>query len=257
MSGMFEGLPTLLEMVQESLADNRGVSDSLKSTIATTMEWAERDFAMYSEDATPDERTIKLVAKFQARVAEATEAMKLITAHEAMLADKIKNGPDRFKIKTRVRVIADQIDWSGENNIPVGLVGTVASSRQVPAVPKGMTAVRFRSSDFNFVTDEDYPLDHDENTIIYYLWNFTLEPAEEGAMSVVPEPRKWNLNPAPEGKRWAIVYDDTEHNMVRELYGHCCGCHEEMTEYVANGMGRIELRDRHTEGWEMNSQVLV
>ncbi|PZR73519.1 MAG: hypothetical protein DI537_46565 [Stutzerimonas stutzeri] len=223
---------SILKLVKEAIDENRGVDDGLKRTVKMMRKWAEEDIATFT--SVSPERD----AKFQQALAEAVEAHRLIEEHEAKIAALVASAPARFKYHTRVRVVGEQIDWRGETKVPVGLVGTVASQRQVPAVPAGHTAVSFRASDLGYMMDDDYPLDHPENTMTFYLWNFTLEAAEEGAMSVVPEPRKWVANPAPEGHRWAIMYESD--GVTRELGGHCCCCHEEMVEYTQKIMGRVE-----------------
>lgn len=221
---------TILNLVKGSIADNSGISDSLIETTKIMLEWSEHDLTGASAQSRE---------KIEKRITDIKEALRLIDEHHAMIAAKVAAGPQSFPVGTTVRIKEIQIDWRGEEAPTVGLVGVVAAldASPWPEPPEGKTAVRFRSNDVGYEEDEDGSFD--DNHIVYYIWTFSLEEVPEGTKSILPEPRVYNPHPAPEGHRWAILYESNG-NPDTELGGHCCGCYEQMIEYTEKLFGRVE-----------------
>ncbi len=241
---------TILGLVQDSIADNRGIDSGLRCTVAMMLKWAERD-------ATDERLPYALREKTLVDLAEAKEATRLIAERDAMIAAKIAAGPAGFKVGKTVRIKEAQIDWRGEEAPHVGLVGVVARLDKYPwpEPPEGKTAVRFKNVDVGYCEDED---DDDRNHVIYYVWTFSLEEVPEGTPSVPKEIKTWPANPAPEGHRWAILYE-SDGNPNAELGGHNCSCHGEMIEYTEKLFGRVEAVpiDANREHWQTRWDILA
>lgn len=176
------------------------------------------------------------------------DCFNAVAIHDAFMAEinaKIANGGS-FAIGQRVRMIEEQTLWGSEIKPTVGLVGVVADPNEdpYPEAPEGRVPVLFPCTDLGFAYRDDR--DEIDNMICLYLHNFTLEIAEDDAVSVLPEPVTYTANPAPEGMRWGVMMD-TPKGTSEEVGGTGCYCHGEMVEYVErfSEMGmRVELLSR-------------
>jgi hypothetical protein len=236
---------SILKLVKEILADNRGISESLAKTVELIVETNTMRLERY-------ERGSEEYREVQLDLLEATTALRLIADHERRIAEKIEHGPKSFPVGATVRINEAQIDWRGEEAPTVGLVGVVArlDASPWPTPPAGKTAVRFKNTDVGY--EEDETGDFDDNHIVYYIWTFSLEEVPKGTVSVLPEQKVYRAHPAPEGHRWAILYE-SDGNADTELHGHCCGCYEQMVEYTENLLiGRVEaiqMTEQNTPSW--------
>lgn len=212
------------KVVRDRIA-SRESPRSQVSFMETSRKWAIQDIEF--ENKYPSDASPALIARAQATIDDIDTALALVKEYEDDIAARQAACATVFNIGQKVRMIEEQINWTNETVPHVGLVGVVADPKEYPYPQdiEGRIPVRVRLHDVGFVEDEDD--DEIRNSLILQMHNFTLELAEDDAVSAPYNVPTYQAHPAPEGHRWAIILTDGS-----ELLGHQCPCYGAMKEYA-------------------------
>ncbi len=220
-------------MAEEALlylpyANLEDLDKSRKQIHTFDIKGAEDDIDFYTEHSSP--KSEERLAKARAKIQAANDALAKLDEYEATLRQKIADA----KVPAygaRVRVCADVMGLVGSPAVAypeIGIIGIVEEGDEYDREHLGFGRVRvaFPADLLGYEIDED---DDDHNTIVLNLYTFEIEEVGPEVETARPydEVEEPEANPAPEGKRYALLMSDGT-----EIGGHCCYTYAAMKDYA-------------------------